>query len=210
MKNVTIYLVFTTALLLFSGCGTTDTRQEEKAVYPMYVDENKNSVNDYVEQSTHEAGLSSTSKSNKKKGMQDQHFGERGHDFIDQDGDGICDYAQNGSPSWHGPGFVDDNNNGICDYWDSSHAMHRRHEGMRFHDENSNHINDYFERETHVGSGHNFTDQNGDGICDYAQDGSPTWHGPGFTDSNQNGTCDYWEEGGRGHGRGHGMGGGHH
>jgi len=210
MKSLNIFPVFIIALLLLNSCGTTDSQQEEVAVYPMYVDANSNSINDYVEQSTHEAGSIATSISTNSKLMQDQHFGGRGHNFIDQDGDGICDYAQNGSPTWHGPGFVDDNNNGICDYWDISHARHQRHEGMRYHDENGNNMNDYFERETHMGPDHNFVDQNGDGICDYAQDGSPTWHGPGFTDANQNGTCDYWEEGGRGHGRGHGMGGGNH
>lgn len=210
MKNLTIYFVLITAFLLLNSCGSTDSQHEEDTVYPMFVDVNSNGINDYVEQLTHESGSITTSKSNDRTSNQDQHFGEHGHDFIDQDSDGICDYAQNGSPTWHGPGFVDDNNNGICDYWDTSHAMHRRHEGMRFHDENSNKINDYFERETHRGPSHNFVDQNGDGICDYAQDGSPTWHGPGFTDANQNGICDYWEEGGRGHGRGHGMNGGNH
>lgn len=186
MKSLNVYLVFITALLLFSSCGTTDTQQEEDRVYPVYVDENSNGINDYVEQSTHESGVIATSENKDRTLKQGQHFGERGHNFIDQDGDGICDYAQNGSPTWHGPGFVDDNDNGVCDYWDSSLAMHRRHEGMRFHDENDNNVNDYFEKETHVGPGHNFVDQNGDGICDY------------------------WEEGGRGHGRGHGMGGGRH
>ncbi len=200
MRNLNIYFVFITALLLLSSCVN---RQEKDTVYPLYLDENNNNINDYVEQPTHEAGSITISKINDITLMQGQHFGERSHNFIDQNDDSICDYAQNGSPTWHGTGFIDSNQNGICDYWDSSLAMHQRHEGMRFHDENINDINDYFERETHVGNGHDFVDQNGDEICDYAQDGSPTWHGPGFTDSNQNGICDYWEEGGRGHG--HGM-----
>jgi hypothetical protein len=209
MRSLNIHFVCITALLLLSSCDTTDSQQENDAVYPMYLDENSNSINDYFEQSTHDAGLIATSKSSDIALKQDNHFGEHGHNFIDQNDDGICDYAQNGSPTWHGPGFMDDNNNEICDYWDLSLAMHQRHEGMRFHDENINDINDYFEKETHVGPGHDFADQNGDDICDYAQDGSPTWHGPGFTDSDQNGICDYWEEGGRGHG--HSMkAGGHH
>lgn len=208
MRNQSVYLLLITALLLFSGCDTTDSQQEEDAIYPMYVDGNNNQINDYMEQSTHDAGSDTASKNKENQLLQGPPFGERGHNFVDQDGDGVCDYAQDGSPTWHGPGFVDDNNNGICDYWDSSLDMHQRHEGMRFHDENGNHINDYFEGETHVGPGHNFVDQDGDGICDFAQDGSPSWHGPGFTDTNQNGTCDYWEEGGRGHG--HGMRGGGH
>ncbi|MEX0770476.1 MAG: hypothetical protein WD035_07080 [Balneolaceae bacterium] len=205
MKSLKKYLLFALALILFNNCGTTDTRQEEDAVYPMYLDENNNGINDYVEPSTHDAGLMVSSKSIESQLLQDQYFGQRGHNFIDQNEDGICDYAQNGSPTWHGPGFVDDNNNGICDYWDSSLDMHRRHEGMRYLDENGNHINDYFEEGTHLGPGHNFVDQNGDGICDYAQDGRPTWHGPGFTDGNNNGMSDHWEQGGRGHGRSHGM-----
>lgn len=208
MKSLKYYLLFTSALFLLISCGTTDSEKEMEGVYPMYLDENSNDINDYVEQLTHDAGSISILKNTDKLLMQDDYFGEHNHNFIDQNSDGICDYAQNGGPTWHGPGFVDNNKNGICDYWDSSLVIHRRHEGMRFHDENGNHINDYFEEESHIGPGHNFTDQNGDGICDYAQDGSSTWHGPGFTDANQNGICDYWEEGGRGHG--HGMGSGHH
>ena len=206
MKNLKPYLLFALVLLVFSSCDTTDP-QEEGVIYPMYVDANNNSINDYVQLTTHDAGTSVSSKSNDERMKEDQHFGERGHNFIDQNDDGICDYAQNGSATWHGPGFSDSNNNGICDYWDMSLDMHQRHEGMRFHDEDDNQINDYFERGTHEGPGHDFVDQNRDGICDYAQDGSPTWHGPGFTDTNNNGTCDYWEQGGRGHGNG--MRGGH-
>ncbi|MGM0588995.1 MAG: hypothetical protein ACQETE_11295 [Bacteroidota bacterium] len=208
MKSITIYLVFISSLVLINGCDTTESQQDENAIYPMYVDENSTDINDYVEQSTHNTGSTIASKSKGLTLLQNQHFGGHNHDFIDEDNDGICDYAQNGSPTWHGPGFIDDNNNGFCDYWDMSLDMHQQHEGMRFHDENGNGINDYVERNTHMGSGHDFVDQNGDGICDLAQDGSPTWHGPGFIDSNQNGICDYWEEGGRGHGQG--MGGGHH
>ena len=51
--------------------------------------------------------------------------------------------------------------------------MHHQHEGMQYHDENDNHINDYMEEETHLGE-HAFVDENQDGICDLAQDGSPT------------------------------------
>jgi hypothetical protein len=195
-------------ILIFGSCRST-APEEAEPIYPMLVDNNANNINDYAEQSTHDPGPGEVSSKN-SFGKEYSPHGESGHSFTDDNDDGICDYAQDGSPSWHGPGFIDSNDNGICDYWDESMPMHQQHEGMRFHDDNDNHINDYVEDETHRGEGHDFLDEDEDGICDFAQDGSPTWHGPGFTDSNQNGTCDYWEEGGRGHGRGHGMGGGNH
>ncbi|WP_234573496.1 hypothetical protein [Rhodohalobacter sp. 614A] len=189
-------------MLILSGCkSSTEPEVEEiESIFPMYIDENSNDINDFVEQTTHDDGFgkaSSTTTTNSS---------DPGHSFVDENNDGICDYAQDGSPTWHGPGFIDENNNGICDYWDESLPMHQRHEGMRFHDENDNHVNDYMEEETHWGE-HDFVDENQDGICDLAQNGSPTWHGPGFVDMNGNGMNDHWEEGGRGHGGM--MGGGH-
>ncbi|WP_340106817.1 hypothetical protein [Rhodohalobacter sp. 8-1] len=202
MKNAYLFiLIILSTLLLSSGCKTSTEPEEADPVFPMYIDVNSNGINDYVEQETHEPGPGTHSATTDLSSFP-------GHSFIDSDNDGICDFAQDGSPTWHGPGFVDDNNNGICDYWDESHPMHSRHEGMRFHDENGNHINDYFEEETHHAKGHNFIDEDEDGICDYAQDGSPSWHGPGFIDGNRNGMHDHWENGGRGHGGM--MGRGHH
>ena len=191
-------------ILAFSACKTsTEPEVDVDSIFPMYLDENANNVNDFVEQGTHEAGQQKTISSANTSSVPG---GGPGHSFVDENNDGICDYAQDGSPIWHGPGFVDENGNDVCDYWDESHPMHQQHEGMRFHDKNDNNINDYMEEETHWGE-HAFADENEDGVCDLAQDGSPTWHGPGFVDMNGNGMSDHWEQGGRGHGGM--MGGGH-
>lgn len=206
MKNNFLFiLILFSTISLSTGCETSTEPEEPDPIYPMYIDINVNGINDYVEQETHEPGPVTP---NATTGHSSTPGGAPGHSFIDSDDDGICDYAQDGSSTWHGPGFVDDNNNGICDYWDESHPMHGQHEGMRFHDENENHINDYFEEETHRSEEHNFVDRDEDDICDFAQDGSPSWHGPGFIDGNQNGMNDHWENGGRGHGGM--MGSGHH
>jgi hypothetical protein len=206
MKKIIFPILILPGFLFFGSCRST-APEEAEPVFPMFVDNNTNSINDYTEQATHDSGppVEASSKNSGDKDYTPD--GKPGHPFTDTNSDGICDYAQDGSPAWHGPGFIDENNNGICDYWDESHPMHQRHEGMRFHDENENHINDYFEEEMHWGEGHDFVDEKGDGICDFAQDGSPTWHGPGFVDGNQNGMSDHWEDGGRGHGGM--MGGGH-
>lgn len=210
MKSIGLSTLLVLSALWLASCDTNNTDPEPEAIYPMYVDNNANGINDYVEESTHEAGSASTANKSIASTGQASTTGGPGHAFVDENGDGICDYAQDGSPTWHGPGFVDDNGNGVCDYWDTSHPMHSRHQGMHFIDENDNNINDYFEEATHMGDGHNFVDANGDGICDLAQDGSPTWHGPGFVDQDDDGVCDYWQEGGMGHGHGQGgmMGGG--
>ncbi|PAU95083.1 hypothetical protein CK503_02470 [Aliifodinibius salipaludis] len=200
-----LILIILSTILLLSGCKTSTESEEPAPVFPMYVDDNGNDINDYVEQETHESGPDISTSTT---GPSSTPGGAPGHSFIDSDDDGICDYAQDGTPTWHSPGFIDDNDNGICDFWDESHPMHSRHDGMRFHDENGNHINDYFEEEPHRSGDHDFIDEKEDGICDYAQDGSPSWHGPGFIDRNQNGMSDHWENGGRGHGGM--MGGGHH
>ncbi len=196
---------------LLAGCDVFgDEETTEDAVYPAYVDENGNGINDYVEASRHDPGASAATRSSQglSSGKIPKGPAPVGHAFVDENEDGICDYAQNGSATWHGPGFVDENGNGICDYWDEASPRHRRHEGMRFRDENGNQINDHFEQPTHRGPRHDFVDENGDGICDRAQDGSPTWHGPNFVDEDEDGRCDYWEPGGRGHGGRHGHGGG--
>lgn len=209
IRRLALFLV--AGALLF-GCdvfGDEETSQQD-AVYPAYVDEDGNGINDYVEASGHDPGPSSTTGSSHglSSGEMPKGPAPPGHAFVDENEDGICDYAQNGSATWHGPGFVDENGNGICDYWDEASPRHRRHEGMRFRDENGNQINDHFEQPTHQGPRHDFVDEDGDGICDRAQDGSPTWHGPNFVDEDGDGRCDYWEPGGRGHGGRHGHGGG--
>jgi hypothetical protein len=189
-------------MAVISSCGSGSsggkTSTSTSRVYPMFVDANGNGINDYFEQATHNSGTSA-----KLDG------GVKGHAFIDDNGDGICDRAQDGSLTWHGPGFVDNNGNGICDYWESGTGMYGQNGGMMFRDQNGNGINDYFEQATHQGYGHSFVDLNGDGICDYAQNGeTSSFHGPGFTDNNGDGVCDHWQSGGTGWGGMMGQGGG--
>lgn len=203
MKTMKIGILLIFPLLLLGSCNNSASVEEDN-IFPVYVDADENGVNDYVESPAHVADaapVSPGSSSDYPKGRAGQ-----GHGFVDTDGDGICDYAQNGSNTWHGPGFVDGNGNGVCDYWDEDHPMHGSHDGMRYRDQNHNRVNDYMEPQFHMGGNHQFLDENGDGICDYAQDGSPSWHGPNFVDNNNDGVCDYWQRGGRGHGGRHGDG----
>lgn len=198
-------------VLLLTGCDLAEEDSGSRDdIYPMYVDNNENGVNDYVERTSHDSGGAEKARLSSSKNMPEKLPMGRataGHAFVDENGDGICDYAQNGSVTWHGPGFVDENGNGICDYWDESSPRHHRHDGMQLQDHNQNRINDFFEEGTYRGPTHSFVDENGDGICDRAQDGSPTWHGPNFVDEDSNGRPDHWDPGGRGHG-GHHRGGG--
>jgi hypothetical protein len=205
MKRMRILVLFGFGLLL-AGCMVDDP-ENPISVYPMYVDDNSDNINDFVQQPTHQSGDAVSAINTSPMG---QRFAISGHAFHDADEDGICDYAQNGGPTWHGPGYVDENNNGFCDYWDTAHAMHNRHQGMRYQDLDGNGINDHLEERTHWGNGHDFVDENGDGICDLGQDGSPTWHGPGFMDDDGNGICDQWEEGGMGNAHTMGGHGPHH
>ncbi|MBF0290963.1 MAG: hypothetical protein HQK86_02295 [Nitrospinae bacterium] len=207
--------LFTGVLLLFAvavgsafiaSCGSgssasntsTSSTSSTSRTYPMFTDANGNGVNDYFEQATHDSGASA-----RMGGV-----AVRGHSFVDNDGDGICDYAQNGTPTWHGPGFVDDNGNGVCDYWENGTPMYGQNGGMMVRDQNGNGVNDYFEQDMHQGYNHDYVDLDGDGICDYAQNGtSSIFHGPGFTDANGDGVCDHWESGGNGWGGMMGQGG---
>jgi hypothetical protein len=220
------------------------------AAYPMFLDNNNNGINDYMEKDTHfsvsdgngiwkyEGIAYYTMAAQSSRHSDDSHHGtvqttvsndtvqqatvsdsysvtmhqgtgSHNHAFTDLNGDGVCDYGQNGSGTWHGPGFTDANNNGLCDYWDSDSPQYNHHQGMYFQDQNQNRINDYYESQWHDGHDHNFTDTNADGVCDYAQNGSTAWHGPGFTDGNSNGVSDCWDDGGTGHGNTHHSG-GHH
>ena len=207
--RVPVIVLFAAMVLVLTGCDFAGEKTEShEDVYPMYVDDNGNGVNDYVERSSHDSGGTETARSfSSEDGPRGMPMGpaSSGHAFVDENGDGICDYAQNGSATWHGPGFTDENDNGICDYWDESSPRHHRHDGMQFQDHNENRVNDFFEEGTHRGPAHSFVDENGDGICDLAQDGSPTWHGPNFVDEDGDGRPDHWEPGGRGHGGRHGM-----
>ncbi len=124
---------------------------------------------------------------------------QTGHAFVDVNEDGICDRAQDGSNAWHGPGFVDGDGDGVCDYWDADSPRHNQHRGLGFVDENANGVNDLFEEAYHTGNGHAFVDADGNGVCDLAENGG-TWHGPGFVDADADGVTDHWQPGGRGHG----------
>ncbi len=207
-KFQTSYLIYFIVLAAFLGislfaCGGSNSSSpgsdSASLIYPMFIDSNANNVNDYFEEATHDPGSSS-----RVIGM-----GSYGHNFIDDDGDGICDYAQNGSSTWHGPGYVDADNNGICDYWDESSMNYNMGGGMQYRDQNGNQVNDYFEEQWHMGYGHDFVDNDGDGICDYAQSGEISmWHGPGFMDNDGDGMYDHWQEGHMGNGGMYGGSGG--
>ncbi len=204
------------AAITFSGCsGSSDSDSSGSStavgIYPMYLDNNANGRNDYMESGTHVSGAVAKSSIFRllfgvKEALADTGF--YNHSFADGNGDGICDYAQNGSNTWHGPGFIDENGNGACDYWEAGSQQYNRNGGIRYQDQNSNRINDYYESSWHYND-HGFADGNGDGICDYAQNGSNLWHGPGFIDGDSNGVCDYWQAGGSGPGYGRGYGHGH-
>ena len=173
MRKMIIAIIASVAFLLLIGCMNMMDASEEASVFPMYIDDNGNGINDYVEKTTHFSGADGPALS-KRRGETATY--PDGHDFTDENGDGICDY------------------------WESGNMMHNRNNGMRFIDENHNAINDYVERSTHNGGGHDFIDENGDGICDFAQDGSSSWHGPGYTDTDHNGVCDAWQPGHMGYG----------
>ena len=203
--------------ILISACkenvltvSSGDRRSTDVIIYPAYADANNNGINDYVEQETHLSGPDSSVSSTTYRQTDAAYAAQSGHVFVDENGNGICDFAEDGSNTWHGPGYIDENGNGICDYWDEDSTQHNHHQGMMYLDQNNNGINDSFEEVTHVGGGHDFVDADGDGICDLAQDGSNTWHGPGYMDEDHDGIHDEWQAGGRGrgHGRGHGHMGG--
>ena len=184
-------------VFMIPGCmNTMQDSKNSSPVYPMYLDENNDGINDFVQLENHYPGKD-TPQLLKATATSAPVY--TGHEFRDENNDGICDYAQNGGNYWHGPGFTDGNTNGVCDYWETGNAVHNRHEGMMYIDSNSNNINDYYESTTHQGGNHEFIDLNNDGICDRAQDGGVSWHGPGYVDADDNETCDYWQPGSRGY-----------
>ena len=75
-----------------------------------------------------------------------------GANFVDANGDGVCDYYGTGVGGG-GANFVDADGNGVCDYYDTNAAGYT--------DANGNGINDYYEA-----GGAGFVDANGDGVCD--------------------------------------------
>jgi len=102
-----------------------DDDESDSAVYPMFTDENSNGINDYLEEETHFSGSESPANSRSSRNpahhggqtsgqtgsdsAMQQGRGLHDHVFTDLNGDGVCDYGQNGSNTWHGPGFTDGN-----------------------------------------------------------------------------------------------------
>lgn len=64
-----------------------------------------------------------------------------GQNFVDQDGDGLCDLC--GQEPGQGPGFVDADGDGVCDNYGTGQQQQRG-----------------------AGQGQNFVDEDGDGLCD--------------------------------------------
>lgn len=193
-----LLVIFTMLIVPLYRCGgdggpVSPDSAASRAVYPMFVDDDGNGVNDFVEAAVHNAGTSLDENLAVTQGQ-----ASRGHAFRDGNGDGICDYGQNGSRTWHGPGFVDEDGDGVCDWWDDDMPRGSQSDGLRYRDRNRNRVNDHFEAQWHEGCGHGFIDGDGDGICDRAQDGSPAWHGPGYSDNDGDGICDVWGPGGDG------------
>ncbi|MFH2131860.1 MAG: hypothetical protein ABIK68_15915 [bacterium] len=119
LNTVAILIFFMS--IVFLGCkDSSETRVDSGTtrsfdVYPMVVDENNNGINDYVEKDTHMAEVDA---SVSVAGYSPAANLAGQHEFIDTNGDGICDHAQDGSHTWHGPGFVDEDGKGICDYYE--------------------------------------------------------------------------------------------
>jgi hypothetical protein len=101
---------------LVVGCesNSSDSDGHLTSGFPAIKDGNANGINDYVEAATH------ISASRKAGGS-----GSLNHAYVDQNGDGICDLAQDGSWTWHGPGYVDADGDAICDYWDQDSPSYR-------------------------------------------------------------------------------------
>jgi len=113
---------------LVAGC---DHDGDSDMLYPHFQDDNRNAINDHVEKATHFVSTDDP----------------RWHEFIDSDGDDVCDLALQADPVWHGPGYIDTDGDDICDYWDTDSPMHQ--EGRR----DIVHGFDFDEVE-HMGPGH--------------------------------------------------------
>lgn len=193
----TLFIALVAFPLVLNGCGgssnntTTDSGGTTTSfVYPAFIDTDGNGKNDYVESATHTPASALT-----------MGLGAADHPFVDANGDGVCDYAQNGSATWHGPGYVDNDGDGVCDYWQEGNAQYGMANGMTYRDRNRNQVNDAMEQTWHQGNGHDFTDLDGDGVCDYAQNGEAIgWHGDNYIDNDGDGVCDVWATGGSGNG----------
>lgn len=199
------------AAIGLTGCGSDSSSGTERVV-PMWADDDRNGIDDYVEQATHDPGSGMARLVAAAEGpgtggpgggapaTPGMHGGPD-HAFVDANDDGICDFSQNGSNTWHGPGWLDQDGDGVCDFWQPGSRRYGMGGGMQFVDRDGDGVNDYVQRSGHMGMGHDFVDRNGDGICDRAQAGGPdSWHGPGAVDSNHDGMPDMWAPGMPGHG----------
>jgi hypothetical protein len=147
--------------------------------YPAFYDGDGNGINDHYQWGAHSPNPS-----------------EIAHLFVDEDGDEVCDLAQDGSPTWHGPGYLpDEDGDGVPEYWDTDSDYYGKNDGMMYIDQSGDGINDYVQVQGHNGHYHHFIDVDGDGICDVAQTGTAKiWHGPNWVDKNGNNICDHWQE----------------
>ena len=97
-------IMLTAAVL--SGCEGGD---DASVSYPAFKDVDGDSINDFVEPDDHESSPA------------DPNY----HEYVDNNGNGICDEAEGENPSWHGPGYTDEDGNGECDYWQRGSRHYR-------------------------------------------------------------------------------------
>ena len=84
----------------------------------------------------------------------------QGVGFVDEDGDGVCDYFGTGRGfgrgCGQGTGFADEDGDGVCDYFGTGRGNGQRR-----------------------GQGFGFVDEDGDGVCDYFGTGRGSGRGRG-------------------------------
>ena len=83
--------------------------------------------------------------------------------FVDEDGDGVCDLRGTGRGQGNGPGFVDEDGDGQCD---------------NFVDEDGDGVCDLRRTGWGRGNGPGYEDADGDGLCDHAGSGGRQGMGP--------------------------------
>lgn len=112
----------------------------------------------------------------------------RGPNFVDANGDNVCDNCSAQTANQFGwryrqqNGFIDEDGDGVCDNCDGTGP----HGPMN-------------------GRCAGFVDEDGDGICDNCPGSGSGPHGPHFVDADGDGVCDLMGSGPHGHG-GRGLG----
>lgn len=116
MKQMNSLILTVCVAGLLAGCESNSDNSTGSISdgFPAIADANDNGINDYVEKSTH---VSASTKAAGDAGLD--------HEFIDSNADGICDRAQDGTWTWHGPGYIDEDGDQICDYWDLGSRLYR-------------------------------------------------------------------------------------